>query len=130
MSKRRFAEIASAILGFILSALVLIFSSRPHFLEGLTSRIECSGLTADIVNMAFVVWCFGNVAWQEHESEPFDRARKWQYGLLAAGAIWAFGYSKFVPREVRLLSNEMPAIGFLAFAVTALIVGWVIRVRK
>jgi hypothetical protein len=62
--------------------------------------------------------------------EPIDTTKKWQYGLLAAGVVWAFGAFDFIPRDAPQPLNLFSIIGLLAFAVAALIVGWVAHTRS
>jgi hypothetical protein len=61
---------------------------------------------------------------------PIDAVRKWQYGLLAAGVVWAFGAFDFIPRNAPPPLDVLPVIGLLAFGAAAVIVGWVARIRS
>lgn len=61
---------------------------------------------------------------------PIDAVKKWQYGLLAAGVVWVFGAFDFIPRDAPAPLDVLPVFGLLAFAISALIVGWVARIRS
>lgn len=115
-----------------MGAVCALFWYHPEIMEGDQTMVEAIIIAACVL---WVLWKVrrdrerkalvpaGRRPKREFVLEPLDAVVKWQYGLFAAGVIWAWGASEFIPR------GTLPPLGYVPLAGMVICIAGALAIR-